>query len=171
MSSQVVKFAGFNVTNQVFYMTPLSFAIVNIRPILPGHVLVCPLRTVTRFNHLAPDEVCDFFLAVQRVSKAIEKVYKADSLNIAIQDGPQAGQSVSHLHCHIIPRRLDDLEHVDDIYDLLNKFDLDSAFHLIRERAASESSFGVDNERRKNRSEEEMASEARVLRQAINDTP
>lgn len=171
MSSPIVKFAGFNVTSQVFYKSALSFSIVNIRPILPGHVLVCPLRPVARFNQLTADEVCDFFLVVQRTSKMIEQVYKADSLNIAIQDGPQAGQSVPHLHCHIIPRKLDDLENVDDIYDLLNKFDLDSAFRLVRKRAATEASFRVDNDRRTNRTEEDMASEARELRKVMNYIP
>ena len=48
-------------------------------------VLVIPKRVVPRIGDLQPDEVSDLFLTVQRVSKVIEAVYKADALNIALQ--------------------------------------------------------------------------------------
>ena len=63
-----------------------------------------------RFNDLSAAEVQDLFLTVQRVSRMVERVFSASSLNIAIQDGVDAGQSVPHVHAHIIPRKKDDLE-------------------------------------------------------------
>ena len=48
-------------------------------------VLVIPKRVAPRIGDLLPDEVSDLFLTVQRVSKVIEAVYKADALNIALQ--------------------------------------------------------------------------------------
>jgi len=53
----------------------------------------------------------------------IERVYGASSLNIAIQDGVDAGQSVPHVHAHIIPRQRRDLDHLggtDAIYEMLD---------------------------------------------------
>ncbi|XP_049589921.1 bis(5'-adenosyl)-triphosphatase isoform X2 [Syngnathus scovelli] len=78
----------------VFLRTELSFALVNRKPVVPGHVLVCPLRQVERFRDLRPDEVTDLFSSTQRVAEVVEKHYNATSLTIAIQDGPEAGQTV-----------------------------------------------------------------------------
>lgn len=53
----------------------------------------------------------------------VERVFGASSLNIAIQDGVDAGQSVAHVHTHIIPRRKADLDHkggTDAIYGMLD---------------------------------------------------
>ncbi|XP_041743580.1 bis(5'-adenosyl)-triphosphatase isoform X2 [Coregonus clupeaformis] len=78
----------------VFLQTELSFALVNRKPVVPGHVLVCPLRPVERFRDLRPDEVADLFTTTQRVADLVEKHFQASSLTIAIQDGPEAGQTV-----------------------------------------------------------------------------
>jgi bis(5'-adenosyl)-triphosphatase len=90
---KLLFFSKFPVTSQVFHRTTLSFAIVNHKPLLPGHVLVCPQRIVPRLHDLRVDEVTDLFLAVQKIGAVIEKVYKAEGINIAIQDGAAAGQS------------------------------------------------------------------------------
>lgn len=57
VSSQAVCFAQFRVSTQVFYSTKLSAALVNLKPILPGHCLVIPRRVVPRFTDLSSDEV------------------------------------------------------------------------------------------------------------------
>ncbi|KAI5803497.1 HIT-like domain-containing protein [Peziza echinospora] len=114
-----VYFGAFVVTSQVFYRTTYSFALVNLKPLLPGHVLVCPKRVVPRLRDLKPEEVTDLFLTVQKVLRVFEGVYKAHGFNVAIQDGLAAGQSVPHVHAHIIPRRFQDLPDSDDIYSLI----------------------------------------------------
>ncbi|XP_068568831.1 LOW QUALITY PROTEIN: bis(5'-adenosyl)-triphosphatase-like [Cebidichthys violaceus] len=78
----------------VFLQTELSFALVNRKPVVPGHVLVCPLRPVEYFRDLQLDEVVDLFSTAQRVASLVEKHFNATSLTIAIQDGPEAGQTV-----------------------------------------------------------------------------
>ena len=55
--SQAIQFAQFIVTSQVFHTTKLCAALVNLKPILPGHSLVIPKRVVPRFADLSPDEV------------------------------------------------------------------------------------------------------------------
>ncbi|KAI8931194.1 hypothetical protein NX059_011544 [Plenodomus lindquistii] len=176
LTKDVIKFGAFVVTNQVFHLTRLSFAIVNLKPLLPGHVLVSPRRIVPRFNDLSPTEVQDLFATVQRVSRMVERVFGASALNIAIQDGVDAGQSVPHVHAHIIPRKKNDLEAkggTDAIYQMMESEDADLD-KLLREkeRAAQEQLRdderrgrfpAVDNESRKPRGDEEMQREAEWL--------
>lgn len=141
---------------------------MNIKPLLPGHVLVSPRRIVPRFNDLSAAEVQDLFLTVQRVSRMVERVFAATSLNIAIQDGVDAGQSVPHVHAHIIPRKKDDLEAqggTDAIYQMMEGEEGDLGRQLgERERKRFPA---VDNEDRNPRSEEEMVKEAEWFAQEM----
>jgi bis(5'-adenosyl)-triphosphatase len=59
-----------------------------------GHVLVCPRRKVLRFADVEGAELADLFLLAQRVGIVMQKQHDAPSLTIAIQDGPEAGQTV-----------------------------------------------------------------------------
>jgi diadenosine tetraphosphate (Ap4A) HIT family hydrolase len=148
-------------SNQVFHVTPLSFAFVNFKPLLPGHVLVSPIRRVPRINDLTTKEVTDLFLTVQRVGRMVERVYNSPALNIAIQDGPAAGQSVPHVHAHIIPRKLADLP-PDEIYKKLEGPEGNIGRYLSD---AERSSFPTvhPEEDRAPRSEAEMMEEAQTL--------
>ncbi|XP_006355760.1 bis(5'-adenosyl)-triphosphatase [Solanum tuberosum] len=133
---------------EVFYSTDFSYALVNLRPLLPGHVLVCPRREVQRFAELTTDETSDLWITAQKVGKQLESYHKASSLTFTIQDGPQAGQTVPHVHIHIIPRKSGDFEKNDEIYDALD----------VKEKEMKQS-LDLDKER-KDRSIEEMAEEA-----------
>ncbi|XP_005951914.3 bis(5'-adenosyl)-triphosphatase [Haplochromis burtoni] len=134
----------------VFLQTELSFALVNRKPVVPGHVLVCPLRPVERFRDLRPDELADLFSTAQRVANLVEKHFNATSITITIQDGPEAGQTVKHVHVHVLPRKAGDFKHNDRIYDELQNHDQE------------------DNDiPSKWRSEEEMAAEASDLRKQL----
>ncbi|KAM6578498.1 hypothetical protein CsatB_030335 [Cannabis sativa] len=104
-------------SNDVFYKTHLSFAFVNLRPVLPVHVLVCPKREVKRFADLSTDETNDLWTIAHKISAPLQAYHKASSLTFTIQDGPQAGQSVAHVHIHIVPRKVGDYERNDEIYD------------------------------------------------------
>ncbi|OPJ81009.1 bis(5'-adenosyl)-triphosphatase [Patagioenas fasciata monilis] len=89
----------------------------------PSDVLVCPLRPVERFRDLNPEEVADLFHTAQRVSNVVEKHFCSTSLTIAIQDGPEAGQTVKHVHVHILPRKAGDFSRNDDVYEELQRHD------------------------------------------------
>lgn len=111
----------------------------------------------------------------------IERVYGATSLNIAVQDGVDAGQSVPHVHTHIIPRKKADLDHkggTDAIYGMLDGEEGDlgriqrelqenSKVTILTEGGAGgkrRSGFpAVDNENRTPRSQEDMEREAVML--------
>ena len=149
-------------------MTQYSFALVNLKPLIPGHVLVSPRRVTPRLSDLTATEVSDLFLTVQRVGSMIERHYNATSLNIALQDGTDAGQSVPHVHAHVIPRKradLDDNGGSDKIYAMIQGDDGNVGKHLWeRERPHFPE---VNEEARRPRTEEEMAEEALILAQEM----
>ena len=151
---------------KVFHITHYSFAIVNLKPLLPGHVLVSPRRITQRFSDLSQAEVADLFMTVQRVGRMVERVYGASALNIAIQDGCDAGQSVPHLHTHIIPRKQADLDHKggsDAIYSMIDGDEGDIGRHQGDHAAGRPQFPTVDENSRKPRSQAEMAEEASML--------
>jgi len=131
--------------SQIFFQSELSMGLVNLKPVVPGHVLVIPKRVVHRFKDLTPAEVADLMVSAQTISTQIEKQFKADSLTLAIQDGIHAGQTVFHVHVHVIPRRPGDFDNNDDVYRDLEK-------------------------ERKPRTEDEMAEEASMLSALFNKT-
>jgi bis(5'-adenosyl)-triphosphatase len=104
----------------------------------------------------------------------VERVYGASSLNIAVQDGIDAGQSVPHVHTHIIPRKkadLDDYGGPDAIYGMMDGLEGDIGEQL-RNKNNSRSNFPrVDSDERKPRSEQEMVEEARILASAMDREP
>ena len=72
---------------------------------------------------MTPEEVTDFFLLSQRVSAVVESHFAATACTFCVQDGPDAGQTIAHVHAHVLPRRAGDFERNDDIYDELAKHD------------------------------------------------
>ncbi|KAJ5437513.1 Histidine triad (HIT) protein [Penicillium cf. griseofulvum] len=165
-----IYFGPFMVTPQVFHTTPLTFALVNLKPILPGHVLVSPRRIVPRVTDLTPAETSDLFLTVRRVGRMVERVYGATSLNIAVQDGAHAGQSVPHVHAHIIPGDL------GRVFKTAVPTEKDGpSIEDMNENAANpgrRSRFPVvDNEARKPRDEEDMRAEAEMLAREMENEP
>ncbi|XVE76211.1 hypothetical protein DITRI_Ditri12bG0154900 [Diplodiscus trichospermus] len=149
------KFGPYKIDpNEVFYTTALSYAMVNLRPVVPGVIffeIINPttsLREVKRFVDLTVDETSDLWLTAQRIGGGLECYHKASSLAFTIQDGPQAGQTVPHVHIHILPRKDGDFERNDEIYDAIDEKEKELKKKL-----------DLDKER-KDRSLEEMCKEA-----------
>ncbi|KAK8379460.1 hypothetical protein O3P69_019392 [Scylla paramamosain] len=87
----------------VFLKTHLSHAFVNKKPLVPGHVLLTPERPALRLAHLSAAEVSDLAQLTQRTLDVVMDHYRPDSCQVAIQDGPAAGQTIDHVHLHIVP--------------------------------------------------------------------
>ncbi|CDZ96360.1 Diadenosine polyphosphate hydrolase and related proteins of the histidine triad (HIT) family [Phaffia rhodozyma] len=165
------------VTSQVFYRSKLSFGLVNLKPILPGHVLICPLRVVPRVADLSAEEIADLYLAVQKIGTVIERAYGGEALTISTQDGPAAGQSVPHVHVHVLPRKPTDFNgENDEVYPVLELAEdnlLDDHQSLARSNGEDRprkkaGSIKVDaDENRPPRSLEDMEKEARWLEQLL----
>lgn len=88
-----------------------------------GHVLVATKRCIPRVEDMTEEEKKDLFVASCKITKVLDEYYEAKSTTITIQDGEFAGQTVKHVHCHIMPRKPGDFENNDEIYTHLNKHD------------------------------------------------
>lgn len=139
-------------TGEVFLRTEHSFAFVNLRPVVPGHVLVSSKRIVPRFAELTDEEAIDLWLTAKRIGAKLEPHFCSSSLTFGIQDGPHAGQTVPHVHIHILPRKAGDFKVMDDVYDEMNQKEQELAKKL-----------DLDEEK-KDRNRDEMAAEAEELR-------
>ena len=60
-------------------------------------------------------------IAVRRVNACLMDVYEATASTVTIQNGPDAGQSVPHVHVHVMPRQKGDFEVNDDVYREIEK--------------------------------------------------
>jgi len=120
----IFKFGPVTVPGAAIFMrTEHSVAFVNKKPVVEGHVLVSSNRMVAQVSELSPEEVADLFKLVQRVDKFLQKHFEVNSTTISIQNGVLAGQSIPHVHVHILPRREGDFADNDDIYKELQTHD------------------------------------------------
>jgi histidine triad (HIT) family protein len=80
-------------------------AFMDVFPQAKGHTLVVPKHSTARnFLEEAPEVVGPLMLGVQRVARAVRAALNPDGLVITQFNGATAGQTVYHLHFHIIPR-------------------------------------------------------------------
>ncbi len=89
---------------ETFYESKKCIAIVNIKPVVAGHILIIPKRHVEKFIELTEEEIADMFGSVKNVYDILIKAFKATAFNLVIQDGRDSGQSIDHLHLHVAPR-------------------------------------------------------------------
>ena len=73
-------------------------------PISPGHSLVIPRRHVGSFFEVTDEERGDMLALLDLAKAAAADEFNPDGYNVGINDGPSAGQTVPHLHIHLIPR-------------------------------------------------------------------
>jgi len=85
---------------------PLTRIITDGCPVSPGHLLITPRRHVADLFDLTPDERSALMEALWR---ARERIEHADGFNIGVNNGSAAGQTVMHVHMHLIPRYLGDV--------------------------------------------------------------
>jgi len=79
-------------------------------PVNPGHFEVIPKRHVPTIFDTTNEEKLAIFDLINEAKKLIDKKYKPDGYNIGINSGESAGQTVMHLHVHLIPRYKGDVE-------------------------------------------------------------
>lgn len=91
-------------SSQLFYASALSVASVNLKPLCPGHVLVIPRRCVQYMGELTEAERVDLWRTVRTVQEVVCRVHGAKGCKIGVQDGRDAGQSVAHVHVHLLPQ-------------------------------------------------------------------
>lgn len=96
-----------------------SLAFMDVMPQADGHVLVIPKAAAENIFEVPPDALAATILTTQRVARAVQRAFAAPGILIAQLNGSAAGQSVFHLHFHVVPRHagLDLRFHARDMAD------------------------------------------------------
>lgn len=79
-------------------------------PVSKGHAEIIPKFHTASIFKLSTKQTQDLFSLLNKTKKIIEKKYKPSGFNIGINDGKSAGQSIFHLHVHLIPRYTGDVK-------------------------------------------------------------
>ncbi len=88
----------------------LALVIRDGYPVSPGHTLVIPKRHIGSWFEITQAEQQALLDLLTKTKAVLEAEFKPDGYNIGINDGPSAGQTVPHLHMHLIPRYKGDQE-------------------------------------------------------------
>ena len=119
-----------NIPSRKVYEDDDILAILDIAQTTYGHTLVMPKKHVQDINSADPETLKKLIVKVQELSEMICKNLKADGHNILVNTNEVSGQTVHHLHFHIIPRYS-----VNDSVKIEfseNKYDLDEVLAKIK---------------------------------------
>jgi histidine triad (HIT) family protein len=86
------------------YEDVYTLAFMDVMPQSNGHTLVIPKFEAENLFDLAPESLSATILTTQRIARAVKKAFDPPGILIAQLNGTGAGQSVFHIHFHIMPR-------------------------------------------------------------------
>jgi len=88
----------------------LAYVLEDSNPVNPGHCLIVSRRHVAEFFDATPEEKVAIFELIDEMKGIIDKKHSPDGYNIGVNIGKFAGQSVPHIHIHMMPRYKGDVE-------------------------------------------------------------
>jgi ATP adenylyltransferase len=81
------------------------FAVLNLYPYNPGHLMVCPYRHVADYTDLDPAETVELAEFTQSAMRTVRAVSAPHGFNLGMNQGSVAGAGIAaHLHQHVVPR-------------------------------------------------------------------
>lgn len=89
---------------RTFFRGELVIGVWDAYPVSPGHALLIPRRHVATFFEARREEQSGLLEALDAARAIIDARYRPDGYNIGINNGAAAGQTIFHLHLHLIPR-------------------------------------------------------------------
>jgi len=94
----------------ILVCTRSFFAVNDKYPVNAGHTLIIPFRHVSRLRDLTVEEFAELRDILETVQDELLAAQNAEGFNIGVNEGEVAGQTVPHLHIHVIPRYRGDVE-------------------------------------------------------------
>ena len=79
-------------------------AILDVNPAARGHVIVLPKKHASDVFSISDEDLSKAICVAKKIAIAVKEAYKCDGVNILQNNGEAAGQTVFHLHIHVIPR-------------------------------------------------------------------
>lgn len=114
-------FCNPDVINIAFARESGFYAVYNHAPIVPGHSLIIPFEHHVNLFDLDQSSYNQLFSFAREVTRFLLDQFGTDEFDMSLQQGENAGQSVAHLHLHIIPRKKNDLPEGEEWYHKLNE--------------------------------------------------
>lgn len=97
-------FCRLDADRTILASSSLAFAIYDKFPVNPGHTLIIPKRHTANYFDLSAEEQQALFALLNEVKQKLAENYSPDGFNVGINVGEAAGQTVGHVHIHLIPR-------------------------------------------------------------------
>jgi diadenosine tetraphosphate (Ap4A) HIT family hydrolase len=95
--------------DRIIHENEFVFSIYDQYPVSLGHCLVIPKRHIEDYFNLSQQEKCAIDQEIIFIKNYIDEKFRPDGYNIGINIGKAAGQTIFHLHTHIIPRYIGDV--------------------------------------------------------------
>jgi diadenosine tetraphosphate (Ap4A) HIT family hydrolase len=108
--SSTCPFCNPSFDSELILESALAYSILDKFPVNPGHALIIPKRHVSDYFELSFKEQSSCFYLLNEVKKRLQERFNPDGFNLGINIGEKAGQTVSHVHIHLIPRFSGDVE-------------------------------------------------------------
>lgn len=87
----------------------VTFAVLNLYPYAPGHLMVCPYRHIADYTDTTDDEAVEIAALTKAAMRTLRSVSVVQGFNIGMNQGAVAGAGIAaHLHQHVVPRWLGD---------------------------------------------------------------
>ena len=128
MTKDTCAFCKLEEGRQSILETEYFFVVLDRAPVNPGHALIISKRHADNLFELTKEEWGDLQTAIHDTKKYLDKKFGAHAYNVGVNNGEIAGQTVMHLHVHVIPRYKGDVKNPrggirsfkDPITDLLD---------------------------------------------------
>ncbi len=108
MASLFSRIIAGDVPGEFIFKDALWASFLDIHPTSFGHALLVPRQEAPYLANLAPDVLAALGGYCARLSLAVKRATGATAVNLVLNDGPEAGQVVPHVHLHVIPRTAGD---------------------------------------------------------------
>lgn len=118
------------------YEDDMTLAFMDIMPMVPGHVLVIPKTPATNMLSLDAEYAKAMIITAQLLSRAVQQAVQSPGFVVVQLNGAAAGQTVFHVHTHILPR-WHGLEPTIHGRELANQEDLEAVAEKIRRALAT----------------------------------
>ena len=82
----------------------LAIARWDVNPVAPGHILIVTRRHIANFFETTADEGQALLALLQEAKELLQREHRPDGFNVGINIGEVAGQTIPHVHIHLIPR-------------------------------------------------------------------
>lgn len=96
--------------NKLILEGEMGYACWDSYPVNQGHALIIPYRHFANYFDINSQEQHELWDLVKSTKKVIDEKFSPDGYNVGINVGDRAGQSIPHLHIHLIPRYQGDME-------------------------------------------------------------